>query len=196
MIGDLVVSISQRRQKILRAAETLLARYGYAKTTVADVAREAEIGVGSVYLEFKGKDSIVQALTRKHRDQILDGLAQIASDEARTHAERLAAFLEHRVDAMVDVAERGHHGMDMISCVCPASAQALEEHFTLEADLLAELIRRGVAAAEFAASEPRADAEVILRVAEMYAPGGLRAGEGSEREHAFSMLVRALVTQS
>ena len=82
--------------------------------------------------------------------------------------------------------------MDMISCVCRASAEALEEHFALEADLLAELIRRGVASGEFASEAPRDDAVVALRVAELYAPGGTRAAADSERAVAFGLLVRAL----
>lgn len=185
--------MSQRRQRILKAAEVLLARYGYSKTTVADVAREAQIGVGTVYLEFKGKDSIVQALTRKHRDHILDGLAGIASDDSRSHAERFTAFLRFRISAMDEVAKQGHHGMDMISCVCPASAEALTEHFTLESQLLAELIRRGEAAGELRSPDPEADASVVLRVVELYAPGGARACQNDERDAAFALLLRSVL---
>src|SRR5437763_1237801 len=41
--------------RILDAADRLLARYGYQKMTVDDLAREAGIGKGTVYLSFPGK---------------------------------------------------------------------------------------------------------------------------------------------
>jgi AcrR family transcriptional regulator len=59
---------TERRKRILEATERLLRRYGPAKTTVADIAREAEIAVGAVYLEFASKDAIVEELSQgQHR---------------------------------------------------------------------------------------------------------------------------------
>ncbi|MFT6396111.1 MAG: AcrR family transcriptional regulator [Bradymonadia bacterium] len=184
--------MTQRRQSILKAAETLLSRYGYAKTTVADVAREADIGVGTVYLEFKGKDSIVEALTKRYRDEILDVLAAIASDESLSHSERLTKFLVHRHMSISDFAERGHHALDMISCVCPASAQAVGAHFEAEVTLLAELVLRGEAAGELSSPSAKLEAEALLRVSDMYAPGGTHPELFEERVAALELMVRGL----
>jgi hypothetical protein len=93
---------------------------------------------------------------------------------------------------MDEVAKRGQHGMDMISCVCPASAQVIGEAFSLETALLGELIRRGSAVGEFQAPNPDGDANVVLRVAEIYAPGGARVCEADERRTAFALLLRGI----
>jgi len=45
-----------RRRVILDTAARLLRHYGPAKTTMADIARAADIAVGSVYLEFASKE--------------------------------------------------------------------------------------------------------------------------------------------
>ena len=58
--------MSRRSDQILDAAERLLRHYGRNKTTVSDIAREAGIAVGSVYLEFETKDAIVAALSLDH----------------------------------------------------------------------------------------------------------------------------------
>lgn len=50
-----------RELRILEAAGTLLARYGYLKTTVEDVAREAGVGKGTIYLHWKDKTSLFRA---------------------------------------------------------------------------------------------------------------------------------------
>ena len=83
--------------------------------------------------------------------------------------------------------------MDMISCVCSASAQALAEHFSLEAELLSELIRRGLSVGEFRSPDPRGDAQVVLGIAELYTPGGARAAEELERCAVFSLLLRGIL---
>ena len=40
------------RDTILDAADGLIQRFGYQKTTVDDIAREAGIGKGTIYLHF------------------------------------------------------------------------------------------------------------------------------------------------
>lgn len=52
----------ERKQRILEAAADLFVHYGYDKTTVSDIAREAGISKGAVYLHFAGKDALLEAL--------------------------------------------------------------------------------------------------------------------------------------
>ena len=50
-----------RELRILEAAAALLARWGYLKTTVEDVAREAGVGKGTIYLHWKDKTALFRA---------------------------------------------------------------------------------------------------------------------------------------
>ena len=52
----------EREQKILDAAATLFVHYGYDKTTVSDIAREAGISKGAIYLHYESKDDLFEAL--------------------------------------------------------------------------------------------------------------------------------------
>jgi TetR/AcrR family acrAB operon transcriptional repressor len=54
-----------RRERILDAAAEVIARHGYDKATVGDIAEEAGIGRGLIYLVFKNKDDIFEALIRR-----------------------------------------------------------------------------------------------------------------------------------
>ncbi|MBN8868187.1 MAG: nitronate monooxygenase [Solirubrobacterales bacterium] len=65
---------SSRRLAILEAATRLFEHYGHGKTTIADVAREAQIGVGTVYLEFESKEAIVQELSRSTHVAVLEAM--------------------------------------------------------------------------------------------------------------------------
>ena len=51
-----------REQRILDAAADLIVHFGYDKTTVSDIAREAGISKGAIYLHFSSKDSLFEAL--------------------------------------------------------------------------------------------------------------------------------------
>lgn len=55
----------ERAESILDAAETLIVRYGYDKTTVSDIAREAGISKGAIYLSFESKEALFEALLRR-----------------------------------------------------------------------------------------------------------------------------------
>jgi len=51
-----------REQHILDAAVPLLMRQGYDKTTMSDIAEEAGVGRGILYLHFQSKDHLFEAL--------------------------------------------------------------------------------------------------------------------------------------
>src|SRR5512140_1621330 len=87
---------AQRRAIILAAADRLLRHYGPQKTTVADVAREAGVGVGTVYLEFPSKDAIVEELSRARHRAVLDAM-RAAAGAAGTAEERLTGALDARL---------------------------------------------------------------------------------------------------
>lgn len=51
-----------RHDAIIKAAETLFIRFGYDKTSVADIAKQAGISKGAIYLHFKSKDELFERL--------------------------------------------------------------------------------------------------------------------------------------
>jgi TetR/AcrR family fatty acid metabolism transcriptional regulator len=51
-----------KRESILRAATSVFARNGYFNSKVADIAREAEVADGTVYLYFKSKEEILHSI--------------------------------------------------------------------------------------------------------------------------------------
>jgi AcrR family transcriptional regulator len=79
---------TERAERILSAAAGLLLRYGYKRVTVDDIAREAGIGKGSVYLHWKTKEALFgTVLLREALVVWRELLARIRSDpsEAQLH---------------------------------------------------------------------------------------------------------------
>lgn len=54
-----------RRQSILDAAERIMCRVGFASTTMDDVAAEAELSKGTLYLYFDNKDALCAAIAER-----------------------------------------------------------------------------------------------------------------------------------
>lgn len=63
---------SQRETRILDAAADLIAHYGYDKTTVDDIARTAGVSKGAIYLHFKSKEQLFEALLMRESDVLLE----------------------------------------------------------------------------------------------------------------------------
>src|SRR5437764_8673841 len=85
--GSAAPVVADKREAILRSAIKVFARCGYFNSKVADIAREAGIADGTVYLYFKSKDEVLHSIfDRAMEEFIADGkreLAAIDGAEAR-----------------------------------------------------------------------------------------------------------------
>jgi len=92
---------SGKRESILRAATRVFARNGYFNSKVADIAREADVADGTVYLYFKSKEEILHSIFDQNMAEAITAgrvLIEKISDPreklrriAMLHLERLGA---------------------------------------------------------------------------------------------------------
>ena len=64
---------SDKRVRLIEAANKLIHQQGFNQTTLADIARESEVPLGNVYYYFKTKEEIGTALI-EHRENFYRGL--------------------------------------------------------------------------------------------------------------------------
>ena len=84
------------KDAILDATDRLLARFGYRKMTVEDIAVEVGIGKGTIYLHFTSKEEIVLSHIDRIVERVKDRLREIAVSDAAA-SERLRQMLLMRV---------------------------------------------------------------------------------------------------
>ena len=65
-----------KRERILAAAMKVFARKGFAGARVSDVAREAGVADGTIYLYFASKDAILISIFEEGMQGVIDGLAK------------------------------------------------------------------------------------------------------------------------
>ncbi len=161
---------TDRRDQILDAAARLLAQGGIGRTSVARIAREAGIGVGSVYLEFAGKDAIVEALSNRRLARVLAGMRTAGAEGP--WPERFARMMTLRADALRRLAEDGAHGAEMLQCCCPGAAAAWRAFREDERALLDGWLAAGRAAGALE-DDPRIDGATVLRAYAAFTPPAL-----------------------
>src|SRR3954453_8471234 len=86
----------QRRLSILKAARAVFARQGYGNTVVDDIAAQAGIAKGTLYLYFPSKEQIYLAALLAQARQ-LDAESRAAMNAAATWREKLGAYLNVRM---------------------------------------------------------------------------------------------------
>ncbi|KAA5836027.1 TetR/AcrR family transcriptional regulator [Saccharopolyspora hirsuta] len=87
---------TERADRILDAAGELMIRLGYRKVTIEDVARQAGIGKGTVYLHWRTKEQLFESLILRAAMEMLTELAaNLRRDpgEIQPHRFLRAAFI-------------------------------------------------------------------------------------------------------
>ncbi len=67
---------SQRRRKIMKAAEKVFAKRGFQGATIQEIALEAELSVGTIYNFFSGKDALYSVILISHLDEMREKVLQ------------------------------------------------------------------------------------------------------------------------
>jgi AcrR family transcriptional regulator len=62
------------RAQVLASARTLFAKYGYAATTTAAIARGADVSEGIIFHWFRSKEALVVALGREFAREVVDAM--------------------------------------------------------------------------------------------------------------------------
>lgn len=88
--------------RILDAAEALVAEKGFEDATVADVARRAGSSVGAFYARFRDKDGLLYALYERYFEQAT-ATADVALDPARWEGASIDEILRSVVRFLVRV---------------------------------------------------------------------------------------------
>lgn len=92
----------ERRRNILDAALDLFAEHGFNETTVQDIAREAGVAAGTVYLYFPSKDHVLLALHRRLSEGLASQIERAAAETFEQCAAGKEVSYERVIDTVVD----------------------------------------------------------------------------------------------
>ena len=150
------------RQRILDAAYTLFARYGFKRTSMEDIAAEAGLSRAALYLQFHNKEDIFRDLAIGLHEECL-GKAEATLMENGTLGERLRLAVEAKTLPLIEITNSSPHGSEL-----------MDETNRLCGDVAAESARRFQKMLALAFEGAASDGEIDLAVA------GVTAQEAAE----------------
>ena len=71
----------EREQRILDAAGELIQKWGYRKTTIEDIAKQARVAKGTIYLHWKTREELFMALIYREEMRLFAEVGQNMADD-------------------------------------------------------------------------------------------------------------------
>ena len=91
-----------KRARILDAAEKVFARRGFFHARVSEIAREASVADGTIYLYFKNKDDLLISLFESRMERVTDELGAALERVGPRPADRLTTFFATYAQLVVE----------------------------------------------------------------------------------------------
>jgi len=120
----------RRRQQIIVAAKRVFTSKGYNKATMEDIAKEAELSPGTLYLYFKNKDELYASLSLRILQYLQIRMENVSTAQKGKPEQTIEAIKE----AMLDVYE-----FDPLILINMFHLQSSESLRNLSPDLLSDI---------------------------------------------------------
>jgi AcrR family transcriptional regulator len=137
------------RGNILEAAKKRFVHYGYAKTTMAEIASDCSMSPGNLYRYFPGKLDIAEAICTEAGEYAVSKLRDVMKRPGRSAKERLRDFLFADMHLTYDQLEFDKQVFEMARVVSSDRPQFANRILALNRALLSEILAAGNASGEF-----------------------------------------------
>ncbi len=129
---------SDKRERLINAAAVLFHHKGFVATSLADIAKDADIPIGNVYYYFKTKEELAISALLRHREQCIARCLELNEtiDDPRLRLIKSIDYYEENVEEFV------RYGCPVVKITMDsdmrdgAISKATEEVFTCQAKWL------------------------------------------------------------
>ncbi len=147
MQGAATTDASPTRARILAAAEQRFADFGFRRTGIAEIARDAGVAPGTLYRYFESKEDIFRAVMREQLASWLDTARRVVAQPGSA-IERLARLGQASIDfnrenALLNSVYRRDGEIIFAPLLEELHEQLVTEHVAMMADVIRDGIREG-----------------------------------------------------
>ena len=161
---------AEMRTRITEAAKKLIFHYGFQKTTMADIAKEADISVGGLYNYFKNKEEISLACCKKCKLELFE-LMEVAATGPEAAPEKIKKVMLTRNLGSYDYFKGTQHGFEIVTSVMSQNAEQVKKIMSMEVELIARVFSLGVDRGELGpAAKKEGAAETFLTAFASFCP--------------------------
>jgi AcrR family transcriptional regulator len=151
----------EKHEKIIEAAAGRFRYYGIRKTTMQEIAEDAGVAVGTLYLYFSNKDALVAACAEefaaRHRRQADEILASGLGP-----AEKLRAYVVERFRQSEETRTASPHAAEITKAVLRVKPDRIREEGAMMIEVIQQILTDGNRQGVFEVAQPQRDAKVFL----------------------------------
>ncbi len=92
--------VEEKERAILSAARAVFVKHGFERARMAEIAKRAGVAEGTIYIYYKTKNDLLQAVVLQFWDGITDGAAKSVDPKAGTF-DQLRALADHHLTLMI-----------------------------------------------------------------------------------------------
>jgi len=159
------MATTEKRQQILDAASECLARYGYDKTTMDDIARRIGLNKTSLYYYYRSKESIFIDVIVQEAQTFIDAL-QAKASQSRGCKNQILTYLTERFRYYQHVVNLHHLSMDTLRSIQPSFKALYQTVLDREINFIAQLLKDGMRRSEIKQGPAQKLGRMILAVAD------------------------------
>lgn len=157
------MNTSDKRRQILSAASECLARFGYDKTTLEDIAGRIGLNKTSLYHYYPNKESILLEVIVQEAKTFLETLQAKASG-ARGCRRRILTYLTERFRYYQHVVNLHNLSTETLRRMQPSFKTLYQDVQEREIDFIGHLLQEGIQKGEIRNEDTRRLARIILAV--------------------------------
>ncbi len=163
----------KRADRILAVAHGLFDRYGFEKTTLDDIARAAEIGKGTLYLEFDSKEDIMMGCIERFQRYQIDLMKQSIQQFEKSKLAKsetlkpdlktvLTQMLLDNILSCFDAVSRSIHSPEALALTSQRVRMEMRPYFEEKLGLITQLLDEGVSLGVFRSLENTHDQAYLM----------------------------------
>ncbi|AFY58956.1 transcriptional regulator [Rivularia sp. PCC 7116] len=151
----------QKREAILNAAKQRLRKYGIQKTKMQEIAKDAGIAVGTLYLYFKNKNDILIASIEAQAQQHI-AYTQKILNSSKSPQEKLKAYIICRFRESQETRNGGSYAAELARAVIKLKPDLLKQQEISTRQNVSKILVEGIVNNIFKIDNLERDTEVFL----------------------------------
>lgn len=159
----------EKRESIVEAARKRFRQFGIRKTTMQEIAEDAGVAVGTLYLYFKSKEDVIIACAERFGNRH-KRFAELVLKSSASAEEKLRRYVWNRYRAVEETRTGSKYTVDIARAVIRLKPERFEEDDRWLHQNIAAMLREGVQSREFRIADIERDTRVFVQALFYFLP--------------------------
>jgi AcrR family transcriptional regulator len=163
------VNKADKRQALIEAARSRFRQFGISKTSMQEIAEDAGMAVGTVYLYFKNKDDLILGCAERFAEKHEESAAKILKLKLPAD-EKLRRYIIDRYRAVEETRTGSKYAVEIARRVIKLTPKRFEEDDRWLYENILTILKEGEHAGLFASSNFDLDARIFMQAVLYFLP--------------------------